>query len=109
MKTAQLLQLSQNNYELLIFAIWLEYCESKTYSPEQLQALAGNNPLFQWWLNSLRGLEDEFRIDAFPYRDTMSKSDAEKLYRKHTEKLKRYYSTPLIKRALTPEPQNKKQ
>lgn len=103
MKTAELLKLSEDQYELVLMGLWMDWCASKTYRPEHCQMLASSNPLFKWWRQSLQGLEDEFRVDAFPYRDSMSSADAFKLYMKHVTKLKKYYSSPLIKQALTPQ------
>ena len=108
MSTAQLLQKSPSEYELFVLGLWLDWCKTKSYSYRQLQLLMASNALFQWWLVNLRNLEEEFCQDAWPYRQTITGEDAVKLYRKHTQKLGLYYSTPLIKKALTPAPKENK-
>jgi hypothetical protein len=102
MKIYELLKMSQNQYDLLVYGLWLEYCSKKAFYPSQVQLLMANNGLFIWWNGNLEVVEEEFRQEAQPYLHTMTPQDAYKLYIKNTAKLAFYYSSPLFERALTP-------
>mgnify|MGYP001279738758 CR=1 FL=1 len=100
MKTHELLKMTQEAYELLIFDWWLSFCLHKAPSEKQVQKLLVNNTLFQWWRAQLAAAEEVFVEEAQPYYNTYSPKDAKKLYAKTVYRIQLYYNHDLLKNAL---------
>ena len=73
MKTHELLKMTQEAYELLIFDWWLSFCLHKAPSEKQVQKLLVNNTLFQWWRAQLAAAEEVFVEEARMPKSSMPK------------------------------------
>ena len=101
MKTIyEILKMTEDEYEMLTMDWWTTYCFAKAPRIDQVQKLMGDNTLFNWWHAQLEMVEPEFVEDAWPFKDTYTKKDANKLYAKHAYKLQQYYNSDLINEAL---------
>lgn len=101
MKTHELLNITEEQYEDKIFKHWFKYCELHSADTQEFQSLLANAALNRWWLNNLRLLEDEFRFEAEPYiKDEHSTGNLQHLWFKNAIKLQLYYSMPLLKNKL---------
>ena len=96
----ELLKETPDQYELTLFTLWLEWCEKKTHSPEQLQKLLSNNALFNWWRDNLKTFERYFADDVAFYYQTFDAKTLKDIYRDYTGVIHKHYSKALIKRAL---------
>jgi hypothetical protein len=92
--------MTPDEYDMLVMDWWTTYCYAKAENKISVQKLLTNNTLFQWWHAQLEMVEPEFVEDAWPFKDTYTKDDANKLYAKHAYKLQKYYNSDLIKEAL---------
>lgn len=107
MNAFELLKITEEQYQTKVFELWLHWCETKSYSPEQFSKLSQCASLCAWWKQNLEQLEKEFCEDALPYHEIMTANDAAKLYYKHVNKLTLYYSNPLMRIAFKDEYQSK--
>lgn len=103
----KLLKISKHDYEMLVFTMWLNYCQKKSFSQPQLQMLLSNTPLFNWWLQNLKMFESKFIEDVSPYAKVISSNEALRMYKQSTANMKLYYSYTLIKKALSKNEQSR--
>lgn len=100
MKTvAQLLQISEHDHSMFILDTYLIWCEAFAEDEKDLQKLMANTKLFQYWISVYRTLEDDFLWKVKDYED-LDKDTIWDFYNNITTKITKYYSKPLINKAL---------
>lgn len=100
MKTHEILQISPEEFEMLQYSAYLSYCDTKTFTDNQLQMVLTSNNIFNWWHKEAKSCEESFREAAAPFIGNMDSKSAISLYMDHLERIERYFSKMLIKEAL---------
>ena len=96
MKTHEILNISEDAYELKVFHIYFKWCNVNSVDDRDFQSLIANSTMNRWFLENLIRIESEFAEDAAPYTGLDSREDISRLWLKHTMKMLLYYSKPLI-------------
>lgn len=93
-----LLLITQHSYEMRVFNLWMIWCELNSTDDKELQQLMANTALFNWWINNLKDLEQDFKIwvQLNPNSDRIERKN--KWY-KSVEPIKHIYAKSLIKKA----------
>lgn len=60
MKTLKKLAQTQDQYELMVFGLYMRWCESITTTPRQYQQVLANSAINHWFLTELAKCEQEF-------------------------------------------------
>lgn len=107
---AQLLTLSQQEYEDKILDLWLKYCKSNTYSVQKTdyQKLVANAALNNWWLQELSHIEAIFLEEYSSYSGQADPTLLAQKYDQEVLRLFRLHCLPLFQyaRKLNIIPQN---
>lgn len=62
---AEFLNITLSQYEDLRLRMWLNWCESKSISPNEWQLMMANAPLNRWFNDQVEKKEDEFMRDNY--------------------------------------------
>ena len=98
-KVIERLKITDVEYEIELFNIWLSWCEGKTRDFKSMQRLVIYQPLFNWWLNELEKLERAFLKETQPYDNLLSSEIALGYWRMSTNKIHSHFSKTLIRKA----------
>ena len=93
------LQVSQSEYNNIVFQQYFNWCGTNSFGNRELQSLTANSALFAWWREQYTKYELAFMEEIRPYMATTKKADAYLLYIKNVHKIQLYYSKPLIIKA----------
>lgn len=101
MKTIQeILDVTPKYYEeRLVLDSYVLWCDLYSEDDRDCQKLLANGPIFGWWLQEYRRLEDEFRQEVAPY---IGKADQKAISQLHLEtviKIRDFYPRSLMQTA----------
>lgn len=96
-KIHERLQITREEYEMMVMQIWLNWCQEKSQNNKTLQKVLICKPLFNWWQRELKKLEHEFIIETIPFED---KIHAKRIYAEFIIDIFSKFSKPLLKTAL---------
>lgn len=86
-----------DEYEMMVFNIWFNWCLEKSKSTKTLQKLTTSAHLFNWWQRELHRLEQIFLKETLPFDD---QDHAKRLYAEFTVEIFDRFSKPLLKKAI---------
>jgi hypothetical protein len=81
MKTQELLELTDIQYEMLLFGNYCKWCESVSMDLNQYQQALSNAAISKWYMLEYAKCEEEFRLLARSYNN-LTMPDFGKLYAK---------------------------
>lgn len=93
----QRLMTTQEDYEMMVMQIWLNWCGEKSKNRKTLQKVLTCAPLFNWWQRELQKLEAEFLAETIPFDNPVH---AKRIYCEFTVEIFSRFSKPLLKTAL---------
>ncbi|MBK5213597.1 MAG: hypothetical protein JJE55_08065 [Flavobacteriaceae bacterium] len=91
------LLMTQDDYEMMVMQIWLNWCGEKSKNHKTLQKVLTCVPLFNWWQRELQKLEAQFLIETQPF---LNQIHAKRMYAEWTIEIFSKFSKPLLKTAL---------
>jgi len=89
-------------YQMNIFSLWLEWCQKKSHSEDQLQTLLSNAPLFNWFQSQLDPLEAFFMQDYGFHKQTIGPTKMLILWWEDMRAVHKFNSKALFRAALKP-------
>lgn len=95
----QQLEKTHEQYEMMVYNLWLDWCNKKTQKKGNLQKLLTCQPLFNWWRRELDRLEREYLKEVQPYKDLLDSSTSRAMYSSSVVKIYNRFSNSLIKQA----------
>jgi len=91
-----LLQVTDNEYEVIVISKFLSWCNNHQKSDKEAQRLLISPALFNWWYNQYSNLEQNFIAIITPYKSALNKEAIKKVYDQETLQMYNLFSKPLI-------------
>lgn len=96
----EILNVSQRYYEeRLIIDKYVLWCDLQSPDDRDCQKLLANGPIFGWWLQEYRKLENEFRQEVAPYIGKADPKAIAQLYLETVIKIRDFYPRSLMQTA----------
>lgn len=99
MNAHNLLQLSEDTYDLMVLSFYLSWCKGHSSGEQDLQKLMTNQPLLEWFIVEYRKLEHSFLSEITPYIRVATHKDCIATYDRNIRKIYLHFNTPLIEAA----------
>lgn len=97
---AQILKISPEEYEDIIFDLWFRYCIVRSHKTKtDLQKLIANTALNKWWHDQFNLLETEFYEEISDFIEVLDKKNAMELYKKVVLNIFMFSSPGILKEA----------
>lgn len=97
-----LLEMTQFEYEMMLFGMWSRWVESVTMTEYEYQKVLCNPAVNKWYVGELKKLESAFLSIAIKYPGA-GKDIYRERYNEHTFPIMNHRPMPLIKAAIKPE------
>ena len=89
--------MTPEQYELSVLSNYMSWSLSHNQRNDDItQRMMVSQPLFSWWMEQYRKLENNFLKLIGPYTETISKDEAARMYKLEILKIFNLYSKPLI-------------
>lgn len=93
--TAQKLNLSNEDYEFMIFNTFYQWCMKYSANTSELQEMITNQKLFKWFQVEWKKQEIEFEYLSKPF-ETLTTSDYKNCFNRCIDKLFQVYPSALL-------------
>jgi hypothetical protein len=97
-RTQVILQMSDHQYEMLLFDIWFNWCLKRAIDDIEFQALISNPAINTWFCNEIEFHESQFINRITPMFGSASKGEIIKCYRTTVERIYNHWPKPVIDR-----------
>lgn len=96
MKTQQILQLTDSEYEMMLFNHYFHWCKHWSHNDVDLQCLLTGPRLFNWWLNEYEKANAKFEEDMQGFIGKVGRITAKDYHRECLSEVLSYFSRPLL-------------
>jgi len=89
---AELLKMTSEKYNLMVFDFYIFWCELNSNNSKQLQSMLSNQLLYNWFISQFQMLELEFYDHVSNATNlNLSLKETSKIYQQTTIKIGNYY------------------
>ncbi len=100
MKAHQILDIPQDDYEIIIWNLWMVWCCKKSITPVETQKLLINQQLFDSWQNKYSAIEKNFKIESKKLPEILDTLNVTIMFLKFVLEIHNYNPKSLINLAL---------